>query len=80
MGIGLGIVLIVLGAIVAFTSLTQDFLGSNNDTVGWILLGAGVLAVILAVVMNGQRANTSHTAVVEHRDTGVPPEAGDPRA
>ncbi|MGZ4630507.1 DUF6458 family protein [Oryzihumus sp.] len=74
MGIGLGIFLLVVGAIVTF-AIPQDFLsGVNLDLIGWILMGAGALAVILALVMNQQRANTSHTAVVEHRDTGGPPE------
>ena len=74
MGIGLGIFLLVVGAVVTF-AIPQDFLsGVNLDLIGWILMGAGALAVILALVMNQQRANTSHTAVVEHRDAGVPPE------
>jgi hypothetical protein len=74
MGIGLGIFLLVVGAIVTF-AVPQDFLsGVNLDLIGWILMGAGALAVILALVMNQQRANTSHTAVVEHRETGLPPE------
>lgn len=74
MGIGLGIFLLVVGAVVTF-AIPQDFLsGVNLDLIGWILMGAGALAVILALVMNQQRANTSHTAVVEHRETGVPPE------
>ncbi len=79
MGIGLGIVLIVVGAILAFTNLVDNAVNTNLDVVGWICLAAGILAVILAVIMNGQRANTSHTAVVEHRDTGVPPEVDDRR-
>jgi len=74
MGIGLGIFLLVVGAIVTF-AVPQDFLsGVNLDLIGWILMGAGALAVILALVMNQQRANTTHTAVVEHRETGLPPE------
>lgn len=84
MGIGLGILLIVLGAILAFTPLVDDIVGTNLDMIGLICLGAGVLALIMAVVLNNQRNNTSHTTVVEHRDTGVPPEAvrrtDDPRA
>ena len=74
MGIGLGIFLLVVGAVVTF-AIPQDFMsGVNLDLIGWILMGAGALAVILALVMNQQRANTSHTAVVEHREMGVPPE------
>lgn len=79
MGIGLGIFLIVVGAILAFTPLIDNLVNTNLDIVGWICLAAGALALILAVVMNTQRANTSHTAVVERRDTGIPPEARDPR-
>lgn len=79
MGLGLGIALIVIGAILGFTDLVDNALNTNLDMVGWILVGAGVLALIVGMVMNGQRANTSHTAVVERRETGVPPEAVDPR-
>ena len=74
MGIGLGIFLLVVGAIVGFVVPRDSLYGVNLDLVGWIFMGAGVLSIILALVMNQQRANTSHTAVVEHRDAGVPPE------
>ncbi len=79
MGIGLGIILIVIGAVLSLTDVVDNAMNANLDVVGFILLGAGVLALIIAVILNGQRTNTSHTTVVEHRDTGVPPEAGDRR-
>jgi hypothetical protein len=73
MGIGLGIFLLVVGAILSFG--VRDNLSALDLTmIGYICMGAGALSVILALVMNQQRANTSHTAVVEHRETGVPPE------
>jgi len=42
--------------------------------IGYICMGAGALSIILALVMNQQRANTSHTALVEHPEMGVPAE------
>ncbi len=67
MGIGLGIILLVLGAIMYFTNLDTSLLNTNLNTVGIILMIAGVLALILALVMNAQRSNTSHTTVTERR-------------
>ena len=73
MGIGLGIFLLVVGAILSFG--VRDSLSALDLTViGYICMGAGALSIILALVMNQQRVNPSHTAVVEHRETGVPPE------
>jgi uncharacterized membrane protein len=66
MGIGIGIVLIVLGAIFAF-ALDVDLPGIEDYVLGWILIAAGVVAIILGFVMNHQRANTSHTSRVEER-------------
>jgi Domain of unknown function (DUF6458) len=74
MGLGLGIFLIVVGAILSFTDLIDNAVNTNLDTLGWILIIGGVLSLVVGLVMNGQRANTSHTAVVERRETGVPPE------
>jgi hypothetical protein len=74
MGLGLGIFLIVVGAILSFTNLIDNAVNTNLDTLGWILIIGGVLALVVGLIMNGQRANTSHTAVVERRETGVPPD------
>jgi hypothetical protein len=74
MGLGLGIFLIVVGAVLSFTDLIDDAVNTNLDTLGWILIAGGVLALIVGLIMNSQRANTSHTAVVERRETGLPPE------
>ena len=53
----------------------RDSLAALDLTmIGYICMGAGALSIILALVMNQQRASTSHTAVVEHRETGGPPE------
>jgi hypothetical protein len=67
MGIGLGIILIVAGAILLWAlDLDLEFL--DDDALGLILLGAGLLALVLALVMNAQRSRTKHT--VEERRYG----------
>jgi len=67
-GLGLGIILIVIGAILSF-AVKGDFEGVDLVTIGYILMGAGVLTLILGMVMNNQRANTSHREVVDRKDT-----------
>lgn len=67
MGIGLGITLLVVGAILTFTGLDESYLNTNLDTVGWILMGGGVLSLIMGVIQNAQRSNSSHTVIEERR-------------
>ncbi|USQ80341.1 DUF6458 family protein [Ornithinimicrobium faecis] len=67
MGIGLGITLLVVGAIMSFTTLDSDYIGTNLDTVGWILIAGGALAIILGLIQNAQRTRTAHTVVQERR-------------
>jgi drug/metabolite transporter (DMT)-like permease len=69
MGIGTGIVLIVLGLILLLGAVdlpasVDDVIAS--ETLGWILLLAGVLGLVLALVLNKQRSRTTH--VEEHRE------------
>lgn len=67
MGIGLGIFLIVVGAILTF-AVNASVAGIELNTVGWILMAGGALAVILGLVMNTQRSHTSHREVVNRND------------
>lgn len=67
MGIGLGIILLVLGAIMYFTPLDSNLLNTNLNVVGIILMVGGVLALIMGVIQNGQRSRTQHTMVTERR-------------
>ena len=70
MGIGLGIFLLVVGAIFSFTNIDSSVLNlssSTGNTIGIILMVAGALAIILALVLNAQRARTQHTVVTERR-------------
>ncbi|MDM8085865.1 DUF6458 family protein [Cellulomonas cellasea] len=69
MGIGGGIVLIVIGATLAF-AVTDNVPGVDLTIVGYICMGAGLLALILAIIFNAQRSHTSHREVIERRDTG----------
>ena len=69
MGIGLGIVLLVLGLIlltgaVDLGGVLDEYVAS--ETLGWILVAAGVLSLVLALVMNQQRSRTTH--VEERRE------------
>lgn len=74
MGVGGGIFLIVVGAILSF-AVRDGWDVVDLTVVGYICMAAGVLTIILALVINAQRARTHHTNTVEHR----PPETGDPR-
>jgi len=66
MVIGLGIVLIVLGLIFALDVINVDTAAVDTGTLGWILLLAGVVAIVVSLVVNQQR--TRSTRVVERRD------------
>lgn len=65
MSLGLGIVLFVIGAILAFAlNLTVDWI--DLQLVGYILMVAGVIVVILGVILLARRRRsvaTSHTSV-----------------
>ena len=68
MGIGIGILLLVIGLILLFAIKefppVQDVV--DPTTIGWILVIAGVLSLVLGLVMNNQRSKTTH--VEERRD------------
>ncbi|HET9860854.1 MAG TPA: DUF6458 family protein [Nocardioidaceae bacterium] len=70
MGVGVGVVLLVLGAIIFF-ALETEIPFMETETLGVILMVAGVIAIILALVMNQQRSRTKH--VDERRYDGPPP-------
>lgn len=74
MGIGIGIFLIAVGLILA---LAVPDMVDNIDLgmIGWICFGVGVLAIIIGLIMNTQRTNTSHRAVIDRHDDSNPPPA-----
>jgi hypothetical protein len=73
MGIGVGIFLIVVGAVLTF-AVDATVAGLNLDVVGWILMLAGVGGLVLCLYF-WHRRSTTGTVVTEHRgydDTGQP--------
>lgn len=51
MYIGLGIVLLVAGLVLAMDVITVDIKYVNDDALGTILIVAGVLAIVLSLVV-----------------------------
>jgi len=73
MGIGVGVVLLVLGLILVLDVIQFDINFIQDETLGWILLIVGILAIVLSLVMNAQRSRTRH--VEDRRYDGPPPRA-----
>jgi uncharacterized membrane protein HdeD (DUF308 family) len=72
MGIGLGVIFLLLGLVLALdvVNLPQSIDDVvATDTLGWILIIVGVLAIVLALVMNAQRTRTTR---VEQRRVDPP--------
>ncbi|HWJ82255.1 MAG TPA: DUF6458 family protein [Nocardioides sp.] len=59
MYIGLGIVLLVLGLILAFDVITVDLSFINDQALGLILILAGVLAIVLSFALTRRRQDTA---------------------
>jgi uncharacterized membrane protein HdeD (DUF308 family) len=59
-GLGLGIFLLVAGLILVTGVIEYDIDFVQDTTLGWILLLGGMLAIVLALVMNQQRSRTKH--------------------
>ncbi|MCW2823062.1 MAG: hypothetical protein JWR64_2857 [Marmoricola sp.] len=73
MGIGLGVVLLLIGlvltlGVVDLPASIDDVVATN--TLGWIFIIVGVLAIVLALVMNAQR--TRQTTVIDERRVEPP--------
>jgi uncharacterized membrane protein HdeD (DUF308 family) len=71
-GIGLGILLLVVGAILLF-AVNVNIPFVSDDTLGIILMIAGVLAIILALVLNAQRTRTRHVQETRYENPPPPP-------
>ena len=71
MGIGTGIALLVVGGILAF-GVRDQFDAIDLTAIGYICMAGGALAIVLGLVMNRQRTNTTHSAYIERHDD-VPP-------
>lgn len=70
MGIGLGIVLVVIGLILVLGVVNFNISFVDDSALGWILLIVGVIAIILALVINQQRSRTTHVEERRYDDRG----------
>ncbi len=59
MGIGIGIVLVVAGAVLMW-ALNVNLSYVDDDTLGLILFIVGILAILLSLVLNMQQGRTKH--------------------
>ena len=57
MYIGVGIFLIVVGAILTF-ALNVSVGAVNLDVIGWICMAAGVVAILLSLILANRRTTT----------------------
>ncbi|GAA3787111.1 DUF6458 family protein [Micromonospora maritima] len=79
MGIGTSIFLIAVGAILTF-ALNANVGGVDLDVVGWILMAAGVLGLVMTTLVWGRRRQVVTTTeqpveyrrVEERRDVAPP--------
>lgn len=74
MALGTGIFLIVVGAVLSF-GVKDNVDWVNMPVVGYICMGAGVIALVLSLIMNAQRSKTTHREVIERKGDPTPPPA-----
>ncbi len=70
--LGLGIVLLVIGAILTF-AVSASVEGANLEIIGWILMGAGGIALLVGLVQQapGSRRVRSTREVTDDGNTVV---------
>jgi hypothetical protein len=66
MGIGLGVVLVVVGAALIW-AIPENISFIDDTALGLILLIVGVIAIVLSVYLNAQRNRTTHVERYEER-------------
>lgn len=70
MYIGLGVFLMVVGAVLTFaTSATVDWV--DLDVVGWILMIGGFVAIVLSLAFSRRRSLSSRSVVQRDPATGT---------
>ena len=65
MGIGTGIVLLVIGAVLTF-ALNFDVAWADLDLIGYILMGAGIVVFVISLVLVLRKRSSVET--VRHVD------------
>jgi hypothetical protein len=66
MGIGLGVVLVVVGAALMW-AINLNIAHIDDFTLGLILFVVGVAALVLSLYLNAQRNRTTHVERYEER-------------
>ena len=74
MGFGVSLLLIAAGAILAF-AVEADVSGLNIHTIGWIVLGVGVVGLILSMIFWSSWAGPGYFTRrrTTYADEGPPP-------
>ena len=69
MGIGVGVIMIAVGAILTFAIETDSTEGLNINTIGIILMVAGAIGLVVTALVFGRRDRVvdDGTTVVERR-------------
>ena len=63
MGIGLGVFLIIVGAVLAF-GVKAQFNDFDLTTIGYILMGGGVLVILLSLIIFMPRTRRARSTAV----------------
>lgn len=66
MGIGLGVVLVVVGAALMW-AINLNIAHVDDFTLGLILFLVGIAAIVLSLYLNAQRSRTTHVERYEER-------------
>ena len=69
-GIGTSLVLIAAGAIMAFAVSVQTD-GFNVNTIGWILMGVGVLGLIVSLIVGASGLGSGSATYVDRGTTVI---------
>ena len=81
MAIGLGIFLMVVGAVLTF-AINASLEAVNLDAVGWICMIAGAAAILISLIVNAQSTRTTHREIYQDRPETrpMPPNSRTPPA
>jgi hypothetical protein len=66
-GIGVSVFLLAVGGILAF-AVTDRISGVDLTVVGYVLMGAGAIGIVVALLLANQTRRSTHTTVREERD------------
>ena len=65
-GIGVSVFLLAVGGVLAF-AVSDRISGVDLTAVGYILMGAGALGLVLTMLLLSRRPDATHTTVTERR-------------